>query len=182
MRKHQAGHDVQTKKEWMDLYEVMKPNFLCMLCGIRESHGVNPNKDPNDMPGCYMWFKIKKATQAQHLCKSVQETKPYGSSGVAGKSRWKLGSWTKDWKDNKLPEPSSNVLIRCPFPGCIEVFWKQYLRKHIQEKHGNSPNFTPDYSTISMRPHEHDYIKSLFENPGRPLHFCLPQEKREFAA
>ena len=96
MRQHQAGHDLQTEKEWMDLYEVMKPNFPCMLCGIRELHGVNPNKNPNDMPGCYMWFETKKATQAQHFCKLIQETKPYGSSGVAGKSRWKSGSWTKD--------------------------------------------------------------------------------------
>ena len=54
MRQHQAGHDLQTKKEWMDLYEVMKPNFPCMLCGIRESHGVSPKKNPTDMPGFNM--------------------------------------------------------------------------------------------------------------------------------
>jgi len=92
MRQHQAGHDLQNKKEWMDLYEVMKPNLPCMLCGIRESLGVNPVKNPNDMPGCYMLFETKKATQAQHFCKLVQEKKPYGSSWVAGKSRWKSGS------------------------------------------------------------------------------------------
>jgi len=147
-----------------------------MLCGIRELHGVNPNKNPNDMPGFYIWFESNKATQAQHFCKLVQETRPYGSSGVAGKSRWKSGSWTKDWKDTKVPESSSNIPMRCPFPGCIEVFWKQYLRKHIQEKHGNSTNFTPDYSTMSMHPHEHDYIKSLFENPGRPLNSVCPKK------
>jgi len=62
MRQHQAGHDLQSKKEWMNLYEVMKPNFLCMLCDIRESHGVNPNKNPNDMSGCYVWFENKKVT------------------------------------------------------------------------------------------------------------------------
>ena len=28
----------------MDLYEVMKPDFPYMLCGIRESHGVNCNR------------------------------------------------------------------------------------------------------------------------------------------
>ena len=160
MRQHQAGHDLQTKKELMDLYEVMKPNFSCMLCGIPESHGVNPNKNPNDMSGCYMWFEPKQATQAQHFCKLVQETRPYGFLGVAGKSRWKSGSWTKHYKDNKVPEPNSNIPIRGPFPVCIEVSWEQYLRKHIQEKHGNSTNFTPDFSTMSMHPHGHDYIKS----------------------
>jgi len=81
MRQHQAGHELQTKQEWMDLYEVMKLNFPCMLCGIRESHG---NKNPNDMPGCYVWFETKKTTQAQHVCNLVQETRPYGSSRITG--------------------------------------------------------------------------------------------------
>jgi len=104
------------------------------------------------------------------------ECAPYGSSGVASKSRWKSRSWTKEWKDNKVPEPSSNIPMRCPFHGCIEVFWKQYLRKHFQEKHVNSTNFTLDYSTMSMHPHEHDYIKSLFENPVQPLTSVCPKK------
>ena len=65
-------------------------------CAVFESRTVStPTRPPNDMPGCYMWFVTKKATQAQHVCNLVQETKPYESSGVAGKSRWKSGSWTK---------------------------------------------------------------------------------------
>ena len=40
MRQHQAGHDLQTKEEWMELYTVMKSDFPCMLCGVRESHGA----------------------------------------------------------------------------------------------------------------------------------------------
>jgi len=176
MRQHQGGHDLQTKEEWMELYGKMKPDFPCMLCGIRESHGVNPNKNPNDMQGCHMWFSNSKATQADHFCKLVRETRLYGSSGVAGKSRWKSASWTNSWKDSKVPEPSSNIPMRCPFPGCNEVFWKQYLRKHIHKKHGNSTTFTPDYSTMSMFPHEHDYVKRLFENPGQPLTSICPKK------
>jgi len=180
MRQHQGGHDLQTKEEWMELHGKMKPDFPCMLCGIRESHGVNPNKNPNDMQGCHMWFSNSKATQADHFCKLVRETRLYGSSGVAGKSRWKSASWTNSWKDSKVPEPSSNIPMRCPFPGCNEVFWKQYLRKHIHKKHGNSTTFTPDYSTMSMFPHEHDYVKRLFQNPGQPLTSICPKKNANY--
>ena len=34
-------------------------------------------------------------------------------------------SGIKHYKDNKVREPSSNIPMRCPFPACIEVFWKQ---------------------------------------------------------
>jgi len=59
-----------------------------------------------------------------------------------------------------------------------DLLWpgKQYLRKHIQEKHCNSTNFTLDYLTMSMHPHEHDYIKSLIKKPGRPLISICPEE------
>jgi len=43
-----SWHDLQSADDWFGRYKVLKPEFqvLCMLCGIRNSHGVNPGKDP----------------------------------------------------------------------------------------------------------------------------------------
>jgi len=124
MRQHVAGHDQQSADDWFGRYKVLKPEFPCMLCGIRNSHGVNPGKVPTTMDGRFMWFETKHS-QPAHYCKLVQETKPYGSWVSANKCRWK----SANWKDSKPPESSSNVAVRCP--GCKEVFWKRYLYKHI---------------------------------------------------
>jgi len=109
MRQHVAGHDLQSVDDWFGRYKVLKPESPCMLCGIRNSHGVNPGKDPNTVDGCYLWFETKHS-QPTHYCKLVQETKTYGSWVSANKCRWK----SANWKDPKPPEPSSNVAVRCP--------------------------------------------------------------------
>jgi len=70
--------DMTYKVRMIGRYLVLKPEFPCLLCGIRDSHGVNPGKDPNTMDGCYMWFE-NKSPQPTHSCKLVQETKRYGS-------------------------------------------------------------------------------------------------------
>ena len=67
-------------------YGKEKPVFACGLCGERESHGVNPPKDPDTLVGCFMYFI---GAQAVHHCKLVTEEKPYGSHASADKSRWK---------------------------------------------------------------------------------------------
>jgi len=133
-----------------------------MLCSIRDSHGVNPGKDTNTMNGCYMWFETT-TSQPTHCCKLMQETKSYGSLASANKSRWKSKGWIR------LPEPTSNVAIRCPSPGCKEVFWKRYLYKYIAQKHANLTMTPTIVSSIAMYPHERDHAKSLFENPGKAL-------------
>ena len=53
MRQHMAGHDLQSADDWFGRYKVLKPEFPCKLCGIRNSHGVNPGKDPSTMDGCF---------------------------------------------------------------------------------------------------------------------------------
>jgi len=154
-----AGHDLQSADDLFGHYKVHTPEFPCMLCGIRDLHGVNPGKNPNTMDGCYMWFETK-TSRPTHYCKLVQETKPYGSVASANKNRWK----STVWKESKLSEPSSNVTIWCP--GCKEVFWKRYLYKHISQNHANL-TMTP--TILAMYLHERDYVKSLFENPGKVL-------------
>jgi len=151
-RQHMAGYDLQSADDWFGRYKVLKLEFLCMLCGIRNSHGVNPGKDPNTMDWCFMWFETNKS-QPTHYCKLVQETKPYGSWVSANKCRWK----SANWKDSKPPKPSSNVAVRCP--GCFMM--------------------TPTILlSISMYPHEGDYVKCLFENPGKALTSkCLKNDK-----
>jgi len=104
MRQHIAGHDLQSTDDWWGRYKVLKPEFPCMLCCIRSSHGVNPGKDTNTMDGCYMWLETK-TSQPSHYCKLVQQTKPYGSLASVNKSRW----MSANWKESKPPEPSSNV-------------------------------------------------------------------------
>jgi len=41
---------------------------------------------------------------------------------------------------------------------------------------------TPQLTTrpLSMHPNEHDYVKSLFENPGRPLTSICPKKNANF--
>jgi len=104
MRQHMAGHDLQSADDWFARWQVLKPEFPCLLCRIRNSHCVNPGKDPNTMDGWFMWFETKNS-QSTHYCKLVQEMKPYGSWASANKCRWK----SANWKDSKPPEPSSNV-------------------------------------------------------------------------
>jgi len=105
MRQHMAGHDLQSAGDWFARYQVLKPEFPCLLCGIRNSHGVNPGKDSNALDGCFMWFETKNS-QPTHYCKLVQEMKPYGSWASANKCRWKFANR----KDSKPPEPSSNLV------------------------------------------------------------------------
>jgi len=70
------------------------------------------------------------------------------------------------------------VTIRCLSPGCEEVFWKQYLYNHISQKHANLMMTPTIVSSIAMYPHERDYIKSLFENPGKALTSkCVKNDK-----
>jgi len=144
--------------------QVLKPEFPYMLCGIRNSHGVNPGKEPNTMYGCHMWFETKNL-QSTNYYKLVQEMKSYGSWASANKSRWKSAKW----KDSKPPEPSSNVAIWCP------VFWKRYLNKQISQNHANFMMTPTIVSRISMYLHERDHVKIFFENPVK---FWLPSVPR----
>jgi len=124
-----------------------------MLCGIQwfVSRMVStPTRIPMP-PGCYMWFKTETATKVQHFCKLVQETKPYGSSGCAGKSREKSGTWTKDWKDNKVPDPSTNISVRCPFH-CLEVFC---MDAHMRTCGALLSTRTNTYLLVHMHIHTH---------------------------
>jgi len=130
-----------------------------------------PGKDPNTLDGCFMWFETKNS-QPTRYCKLVQETKSYGSWASANKSRWK----SANWKDSKPPEPSSNMAVRCP--GCKEVFWKRYLYKHIFQNHANFMMTPTILSSISMYPHERDYVESLFENPGKTLTSKCPKNDK----
>mmetsp|Transcript_10637 Transcript_10637/g.16851 ORF Transcript_10637/g.16851 Transcript_10637/m.16851 type:complete len:215 (+) Transcript_10637:3-647(+) len=171
MRQHMVGHDLQSEDDWFEHYKVLKPEFPCGLCGIRNSHGVNPGKDPSTINGCFMWFEAKNS-QPTHYCKLVQETKPYGSWVSANKCSWK----SANWKDSKPPEPSSNVAVRCP--GCKEVFWKRYLYKHILQNHAHFMMTPTILSSISMYPHERDCVKSLFENPGKTLTSECPENDK----
>jgi len=171
MRQHMAGHDLQSADDWFGRYKVLKPDFPCMLCGIRNSHGVNPGKDPNTMDGYYVWFETKHS-QPTHYCKLVQEMKPYGCWVSANKCRWKSANWT----DSKPPEPSSNVAVQCP--GCKEVFWKRYSYKHISQNHANFMMTSTILSSISMYPRERDCVKSLFENPGKALTSKCPKNDK----
>jgi len=116
------------------------------------------------MDGCYMWFETK-TSRPTHYCKLVQDTKPCGYLASANKSRWK----SRGWKKSQLPEPTCNVMIRCLSPGCKEVFWKRYLYKHISQKHANLKMIPTIVSSIAMYPHKRDYVKSLFDNPGKAL-------------
>jgi len=143
MRQNISGHDQQSTEDWFQLYQVLKPEFPSMLCGIRDSHGTNPEKDTSTMQGCYMWFE-SQGSQPTHYCILVQETKPYWSLVSANKSRWK----SRGWKDFRTPEPSSNVPIRCP--GCKEVFWKRYLHKDFSPKHANLTMTSTTISSIAM--------------------------------
>jgi len=59
IRQHMAGHDLQSADDWFGPYKVFKPEFPCMLYGIRNSHGVNPGNDPSTMDGCFKWFETK---------------------------------------------------------------------------------------------------------------------------
>ena len=115
---------------------------------------------------------VNKFSQPTHYCKLVQETKHYGSLASAKKSRWK----SRGWKESQLPEPSSNVPIRCPSPGCKEVFWKQVFYEHIFQKHANL-TMTPAIVSIAMYPHERNYVKSL-ENRGRALTSKCPKNDK----
>ena len=83
LRQHIGGHELEA--DWAK-YGKEKPVFACGLCGERESHGVNPPKDPDTLVGCFMYFI---GAQAVHHCKLVTEEKPYGSHASADKSRWK---------------------------------------------------------------------------------------------
>ena len=114
---------------------------------------------------------LNKSSQPTHYCKMVQEMKPYayGSLASANKFRWK----SRGWKESRSPEPSSNVPIRCPSPGCKEVFWKQVFYEHIFQKHANL-TMTPAIVSIAMYPHERNYVKSL-ENRGRALTSKCPK-------
>ena len=73
---------------------------------------------------------------------------------------WKSGNW----KGSKPPEPISNVAVRCP--GCKEVFWKRYLYEYISKPTPTS-RWPLLLASISMYPHERDYVRSLFENLGK---------------
>ena len=142
------------------------------MCGIRDSHGVNPGKDPNTMDGCYMWCETN-TSQPTHYCKLVQEKQPYGSLASANKGRWK----SRGWKESQLPEPSSNVAIRCPSPGCKEVSWKRYLYKHISQKHANLTMTPTVVLRIAMYPHERGYISQCTRMKEgvyvKSLYLCL---------
>jgi len=159
-----------TVQKVLSLRTELKPEFPCMMYGIRDSRGVNPGKDPNTMDGCYMWLETKNS-QPTHYCKLVRGP-IYGSWASANKCRWK----SSNWKDSKPPEPSSNVAVRCP--GCKKVFWKQYLYKHISQNHANFMMTPTIVSSISMYPHERDYVKSLFENLGKALSSKCPKNDK----
>jgi hypothetical protein len=65
MRQRIAGHDLQSANNWIQRYKVLKPDFPCILCGIRDSHATNPGKDTSTMPGCYMWLE-SRGSQPTH--------------------------------------------------------------------------------------------------------------------
>ena len=117
-------------------------------------------------------IKRHKHTRRKNYCKLVQETKPYGSWVSANKCRWKSANWI----DSKPPEPSSNVDVWCP--ACKEVFWKRYLYKHISPNHAHFMMTPIILSSISMCPHERDYVKSLFEIPGKALTSTCPKNDK----
>jgi len=130
IRQHIARHILQSEDDWLRRYNVLKPEFPCMLCGIRDLHGIDLGRDTNAIDLCYMWFE-SWTSQPTLYCILFQEMKPYGFLASANKSRLK----SVRWKDSKSAEPSSNVPIQCP--GCKKVFWKQYLHKHFSQKHAN---------------------------------------------
>jgi len=50
--------------------------------------------------------------------------------------------------------------------------------KHLFKKHENLRMNPATISNMAMYPHERDYVKSLFENPGRALtSMCLKNDK-----
>ena len=161
-----------TKCGWLVWTLQSAHEFPCMLRIIRNSHGVNPGKDPSTIDECFMWFETKHS-QPTHYCKLVQETKPYGSWVSTNKYRWK----SANWKYSKPLEPSSNVAVQCP--GCKEVFWKRHLYKHISQNHAHFLMTPAIFSSISMYPHKRDYVKSLVENPGKALTSKGPKNDKD---
>ena len=161
LRQHIGGH--QLESNW-DKYGKEKPLFPCGLCGERECHGVKPLKDPDDVSGCFMYFR---GQQVVHHCKLVKEEKPYGSHATAAKSRWK----------GRAPEPCSNVPVKCPF-GCTEIFWKWSMMQHFTQKHSSAVNLLTDDSRkeFGLRAHERHYTLTLFNHPGKALENACPQE------
>jgi len=115
IRQHIARHILQSEDDWLRRYNVLKPEFPCMLCGIRDLHGIDLGRDTNAIDLCYMWFE-SWTSQPTLYCILFQEMKPYGFLASANKSRLK----SVRWKDSKSAEPSSNVPIQCP--GCKKVF------------------------------------------------------------
>jgi len=137
-----AGHDLESADDWFGHYKVLKPEFPCMLCGIRNSHGVNPGKDPSTMDGCFMWFETKHS-QPTLYSKLVQETKPYGSWVSANRCRWKF----VNWKDSKPPVPVQmwpysvlgvkrcfgNGICTSTFPKTTHISWWPLLFSHVSQ-------------------------------------------------
>ena len=106
MRQRIAGHDLQSANNWFQRYKVLKPDFPCILCGIRDSHATNPGKDTSTMPGCYMWLE-SRGSQPTHDRRLVRRWNPTGPCY----QRTKVDRISREWKDSKPPEPS----LMCPY-------------------------------------------------------------------
>jgi len=57
----------------------------------------------------------------------------------------------------------------------VMVFRTQYLYKHISQNHVNLTMNPTIISSIAIYLHERDYVKSIFENPGKALTSKCPK-------
>jgi len=138
-----------------------------MKAAVSQSKNWGVGKELKTMTSFFKSPLVKPLTSSLQASVPKRQKISDAQEPVGSCSRWKSAKW----KDSKPPEPTSNMAIRCP--GCKEVSWQRYydLYKHISQ---NKANFmmTP---TISKYPHERDYVKSLFENPGKALTFKCPK-------
>jgi len=174
----QTAREAQSEDDWFERFEVLKPEFPCgSQCAVFKTRMVSiQGRIHGPWMGvlCGLMATWPKTRNLYTIVSWSRRRKPTGPGYQQTNLllRWK----SANWKDSKPPKPSSNVAVLCP--GCKEMFWKRYLYKHIFQNHVHFMMTPTILSSISMYPHDRDYVKSLFENPGKPLTSKCPKNDK----